>query len=882
MTSFRLFGLPFPRRRSQPPPPAIDLSELAVVPEGVLLARLGTCRAGLSNHDVAVRYREHGPNLVAGDRPVGTWHRLAQILANPLSLVLATLAAVSWATGSRQGALVIVAMVALSSLLAFVREHRSARAAESLRAMVHVKATLVRRIHAHAIPPGVPQTVAVPLLHVVPGDIVLLSAGNLVPGDVRVLAAKDLYVDQAALTGESMPVEKSASPAAGPAPPLEVPNLAFMGTYVQSGSGTAVVLATGARTHFGRLARAVAARRGPTEFDRGVNRYLWLIVRFMMVLVPAVLLINGLTKGDWLEALLFAVAVAVGMTPEMLPMVITVNLAKGALAMAGERVIVKRLGAIQEFGAMDVLATDKTGTLTQNRVLLERHVDVAGRESQRVLEFACLASFFQSGTRNLLDEAVLTHAELHEHIKSGAGFRKVDEIPFDFARRRSSVVVETADGNAHLLICKGAVDQVARVCTQAERDGRPEPFAAPAAGELHSVARELNEEGFRVLAVAWKEVPAGPANYEPADESGMVLLGYIAFLDPPKESAGPAIQALRERGVTVKVLTGDNELVARHVCRQVGLAAEPILLGAEIDALSDDELAARCGAIAIFARTTPQQKARVIRTLRAAGHVVGYLGDGINDGPALKAADVGISVDSAADVAKWSADIVLLENSLAVLCDGVVQGRRVFANVTKYLRMAGSSTFGTMFSMVGASALLPFLPMAPVQILVNNLLYDLSQTALATDDVDADFVREPRRWDIGGIGRYMVAIGPVSSLFDYATFALMAWFFHALGNPSLFQTGWFIESLLSQTLVVHVIRTNRIPFVESKASRALVWTTIAVCAFGVVLPHSPLAGWLGLTPLPWNYWPALGAILVGYLALVQFVKSWVVRRFALD
>jgi Mg2+-importing ATPase len=736
MPALRLFGLPLHRR--PPRAPAVDaatvertLREFARMPEPELLARLETDPQGLTLHEVALRYRELGPNAVAEDRAYDALRHLAQAVANPLSLLLVALAVINWFTGSREGAVVIVAMVLLSSLLAFAQEYRSTKAAEALRAIVHVTATLRRRRHPHQTPPPPGEPVPVPLRHIVPGDIVMLSAGNVVPADVRVLSAKDLFVDQSALTGESLPVEKLPGVASGAGSMLEASNLAFLGSHVRSGSGTAVVLATGARTHFGRLAHEVGAERAPTSFDLGVHRYLRLIVRFMMVMVPAVLLINGLVKGDWLEAFLFAVAVAVGMTPEMLPMVITVNLAKGALAMARKRVIVKRLESIQNFGAMDVLATDKTGTLTQNRVLLERHVDIAGKESKRVLEFACLTSFFQTGMRNLLDEAVLTHAELHEHIRSGAGYRKIDEIPFDFERRRMSVVVETADGASHFLICKGAVEEVTGICTRAERDGRLVPFEAGHVGDLHSVTRELNEDGFRVIAVAYKEVAPGPATYAIADESGMVLLGYIAFLDPPKESAAPALELLRASGVAVKVISGDNELVCGHVGRQVGLRSEGVLLGGEIDALSDAALADRVETATIFAKTTPQQKARVIRALRARGHVVGYLGDGINDGPALKAADVGISVDSAVDVAKGSADIILLENSLAVLHDGAIEGRRVFANVTKYLRMAGSSNFGNMFSMIGASALLPFLPMAPVQILFNNLLYDVSQTAVA-------------------------------------------------------------------------------------------------------------------------------------------------------
>ena len=887
MTPFRLFGLPL--RRRAPLLPRIDaataernLLELAQLPETGVLARLGTAADGLTNHDVAVRYGEHGPNVVAEEHAAGPWRHLAQGFASPLSVILIALAVVSGLTGSRESAVVIAAMVLLAALLTFLQEYRSARAALALRALVHVKATLLRRIHAHATPPGPAQEVQVPLLHIVPGDIVRLSAGNLIPADVRILAARDLFINQSSLTGESLPVEKTAAIPPGAGSPLDCANLAFMGTYVTSGSATAVVVATGASTRFGRLAHDVAAEHGTTSFDVGVHRYLWLMIRFMLIMVPAVFLINGFTKGDWLEALLFAIAVAVGLTPEMLPVVITVNLAKGALDMARKRVIVKRLAAIQNFGAMDVLATDKTGTLTQDRVLLERHVDIAGVESPRILQFACLNSYFQSGMRNLLDEAVLTHGSLHSDFRSGAGYIKVDEIPFDFERRRMSVVVETSDHAAHYLICKGAVEEIASVCTRAEREGIVTPLAPDHAGELSTVTRGLNEEGFRVIAVAWKELPPGPATYSVGDEADLILLGYIAFLDPPKDSAAPAIADLFKYGVAVKVLTGDNELVTRHVCRQVGLPAEAALSGSEVAALDDAALAKRVEAATIFAKLAPGEKARVIRALRANGHVVGYLGDGVNDGPALKAADVGISVDSAVDIAKASADIILLEKSLAVLHDGVVEGRRVFGNVTKYLRMTGSSNFGNMFSMVGASALLPFLPMAPVQILFNNLLYDISQTAIATDNVDPEYLARPRRWDIGGIGRYMLCIGPLSSVFDYVTFGVMAWGFGALADPALFQTGWFVESLLSQTLIVHVIRTSRVPFVESRPSRTLVAMTLGVCAFGVWLPYSPIANWLGLLRPPNAYWLALVAILVAYLTLTQIVKAWAIRRFRLE
>ena len=734
--------------------------------------------------------------------------------------------------------------------------------------------------------PGVTSVLAsrteIPLTHVVPGDVVHLSAGDILPADVRVLAAKDLFVNQASLTGESLPVEKFgvAADTTGKSA-LELPNVAFMGTNVVSGTATALVVTTGSRTFFGSVAASVTGQQVMTSFDRGIRRFIWLMVRFMLVMVPLVFLINGLTKGDWLEAFLFAVAVAVGLAPEMLPMIVTINLAKGALAMSGKKVIVKRLNSIQNLGAMDVLCTDKTGTLTQDKVLLEKHVDVFGEESERVLEYAYLNSYYQTGLKNLLDVAVLEHVEVHEHLRPDAKFAKIDEVPFDFQRRRMSVVV-AEHGGPHILICKGAVEEVYSVCNRAEQHGEVVALEPEHHDELQALTREFNDDGFRVIAVAYKELPPEQSTYGVADEDGLVLAGYIAFLDPPKDSAREAIRVLQEYGVAVKVLTGDNEAVTRNICRQVGLPVSRIILGSEIDGWRDDELAEQVEGASVLAKLSPAQKARVVKALHLKGHVVGFLGDGINDGPALKAADVGISVDTAVDIAKESADIILLEKNLLVLEQGVVEGRRVFGNITKYIKMGASSNFGNMFSVLGASAFLPFLPMLPVQILVNNLLYDFSQTTVATDTVDEDYLKQPRQWDIGNIGRYMLFLGPISSLFDYITFGTLIWFFGGWTNESLFQTGWFVESLLSQTLVVHVIRTGKIPFIQSKPSLPLLVTTIGICLLGIWLPTSSLAPALGLTPLPHAYAVALLLILGGYLLLTQLAKGWIIRRFGLS
>jgi len=703
----------------------------------------------------------------------------------------------------------------------------------------------------------------------------------MVPADVRILSAKNLFVNQASLTGEAMPVEKFAAHAGGDGKNvLELTNVAFMGTNVVSGTATAVVVFTGASTYFGSVAAGVAGQRPLTSFDKGVKRFAWLMIRFMAVMVPLVFLINGFSKGNWVEALLFALAVAVGLAPEMLPMIVTINLAKGAIAMARKKVIVKRLNAIQNFGAMDVLCTDKTGTLTQDKIFLERHVDINGEESERVLEFAYLNSYYQTGLKNLLDVAVLEHGELHDALHVDTVYRKVDEIPFDFRRRRMSVVVEK-ERQRHVLVCKGAVEEVFSVCSRAESEEGHIELIPEHLEQLRQVTRELNEDGFRVIAVAYREFDPHRGPYSLNDESDLILLGYIAFLDPPKDSAADAIAVLREHGVAVKVLTGDNDIVTAKVCREVGLDVAHVVLGSELESLDDAALAEVAEKATVFAKLSPDQKARVIKALQSKGHAVGFLGDGINDGPALRVADVGISVDTAVDIAKESADIILLEKSLMVLEEGVLEGRRVFGNIIKYIKMGASSNFGNMFSVLGASAFLPFLPMAPVQVLVNNLFYDFSQTAVATDHVDDEYISSPRQWDIGNIARFMLFIGPISSLFDYATYFTLLYAFDGWHQPRLFQTGWFVESLLSQTLVVHVIRTGKLPFVQSRASLPLALTTIAICVAGAWLPFSPFARALGFVPLPHGYWPALVVILAAYLMLTQGVKQWLVRRFGL-
>jgi Mg2+-importing ATPase len=721
----------------------------------------------------------------------------------------------------------------------------------------------------------------VPLKMLVPGDIIRLAAGDMVPADARLLSAKDLFLNQAALTGEALPVErKAATPAADMQNPLELSNLCFLGSNVESGSATAVVIHTGNRTYFGSLAAGIVGQRQPTSFDLGINKFTWLMIRFIAVMVPAVFLINGFFRHNWLDAFLFAMAVAVGLTPEMLPMIVTVNLSKGALAMARKKVIVKRLNAIQNFGAMDVLCTDKTGTLTQGKIVLEKYLDVNGDANEKVLHYGYLNSYHHTGLKNLLDQAVLDHEELEERLKAKERYKKIDEIPFDFERRRMSVVVEDETG-LNTLICKGAVEEVLSQCTRVDVKGQIIPVEREHDAKRRQIADDLNGQGFRVIALAYKEMPGASDDpvYSVKDEADLILLGFLAFLDPPKDTASEALLRLHGLNVTVKVLTGDNEIITAYICKEVGMPVEHLLLGSQIESMSEPELATAANTTSVFARLAPAHKERIIRALQTQGHVLGFLGDGINDAPALKAADVGISVDSAVDIAKESSDIILLENSLLVLEQGVLEGRRVFGNIVKYIKMAASSNFGNMFSVVGASAFLPFLPMLPIQVLGTNLLYDFSQTTIPTDGVDADWLTKPRQWTIGRILRFILFIGPISSIFDYLTFFIMLYVFKCWNNPALFHTGWFVESLFTQTLIIHVIRTNKIPFIQSRASWPLVLTSLAIVVVGAWLTVSPLATTLGFVALPPSFWLFLAAMLLGYALLTQVVKTWFVRRF---
>ena len=656
-----------------------------------------------------------------------------------------------------------------------------------------------------------------------------------------------------------------------------------MGTNVVSGSATACVIHTGDRTYFGALAQRVTATdHAPTSFQIGVNKVSWLLIRFMMVMAPIVLLLNGFTKGNWTEALLFALSVAVGLTPEMLPMIVTSTLAKGAVILSRKKVIVKRLDAIQNFGAMNVLCTDKTGTLTQDKIILARHVDAFGQESDEVLEHAYLNSYYQTGLKNLLDVAVLEHAEVHQELNPTHNFHKVDEIPFDFNRRRMSVVV-SEHGESDRLITKGAVEEILEICTHVQHGAAVELLTPERLAELRTVTRDLNSDGLRVVAVAAKDLPSMRKAYGVADESGLTLIGYIAFLDPPKETTAPALAALAEHGVSVKVLTGDNELVTAKVCADVGLEilGGRVILGGDIERMDDSELSRLVETANVFAKLTPAHKDRVVRLLKARGHVVGFMGDGINDAPALRTADIGISVDTAVDIAKEAADIILLEKSLMVLEEGVLEGRRTFANMLKYIKMTASSNFGNVFSVLIASAFLPFLPLLPLQILTQNLLYDISQTTIPFDNVDAEQIKKPQQWNPADIGRFMIFFGPISSIFDILTFAFL-WFVLGATTPaqqSLFQSGWFIEGLLTQTLIVHMIRTAKIPFIQSIAALPLLVMTAVIVAFGIFLPLGPLADTFGMQPLPLIYFAFLPFVILSYVLLTQAMKGFYIRRF---
>ena len=824
-----------------------------------LLVRLNARPEGLSGADAAARLARIGPNEVRGERRRALLTQWFAKFRNPLVLILLAASCLSALTGDVASFVIITAIVMISVTLDFVQEFRAGAAAERLRRSVAVRAMALRDGKAGPVAQA----------ELVPGDVVLLSAGDLVPADCRVLAADDFFVDQALLSGESYPVEKAPA-ALGPDTELmAATNAVLLGSSVVSGSATALVCRTGAATELGAISGTLALAPPPTSFEQGIRRFGMLIMRMTVLLVLFVLLVNAFFHRPWLESFLFAVALSVGLTPELLPMVVSVTLSRGALRMAARQVVVKRLGAITDLGSMDVLCTDKTGTLTEAHIRLERHLDALGRDSARVLELAYLNSYFETGLRSPLDDAILEHA----HIDVGA-WRKIDEVPFDFERRRVSVLLD--DGSARLLVVKGAPEEILRLSASCEGDGAA-PLDAAARARIGAQFDALSREGFRVLAIASR--PMGPehGHAQVGDESALVFAGFAAFLDPPKDSVRAALAALARDHVDVKVITGDNELVTAHICAQVGLPAARVLTGAQIAHMSEPALAASVEKTDLFCRVSPAQKQAIIRALQRRGRVVGYLGDGINDAPSLHAADVGISVDSAVDVAKAAADMILMRHDLRVLHSGVLEGRRTFGNIMKYIMMGTSSNFGNMFSMAGAALLLPFLPMLPVQILLNNLLYDLSELPIPLDRVDSDYLRQPRHWDIAFIRNFMLVIGPVSSLFDFLIFYIMLALFHA--DATLFHTGWFIESIASQVLVIFIVRTRKNPL-RSRAHPWLVGGSLGVVTLAAMLPFTALAPRLGFVAPPAAFFLALAGTLLLYLFTVELVKQWFFSHFA--
>jgi len=839
--------------------------DLASLTADELLSKLKSSTSGLSESEAKKRAAALGYNELAKKQKRGLLMKFLSYFVNPLVSILLIICVFSYFFGEKISALIVLAMAILSAVLSFLQEYRAGKEAEKLGEMVRVTSTILRNGKAREVPTR----------ELVVGDVVDLYAGDMIPADLRIISCKDLFVNQSSLTGESFPVEKRSDPITPKGTsPTELTNMAFMGSSVVSGTGYGLVVKTGVRTQFGALSKKLSNTWVETSFERGVREFTMLLLRFIIVLVIAIFAINAILKGNIVEAFLFSLAVAVGLAPAMLPMIVTINLSKGARRMAAKQVIVKRLNSIQNFGAMDVLCTDKTGTLTRNTIVLEKHLNVEGREDESVLMQGYLNSYYQTGLKNLLDRAILKHEKIIV-----AEYRKLDEIPFDFSRKIMSVVIESPGAvktRGARLIAKGAPKEIFRRCSAVEIGGKIKPMDEKMRQKLHREYIKLSKDGFRVLAVAFRDMEKKPT-FDKNDETGLVLKGYLAFLDPPKASAKKTVPMLEKLGIQLKVLTGDNELVTLKVCDEIGLRVPGLVSGDRIENMSDEELRRAVEEANVFVRLSPSHKERIINALRTNGHTVGYLGDGINDAPALKASDVGITVDNAVDIARESADIILLRKSLTVLEDGVVEGRKTFGNIIKYVRMGSSSNLGNMISMTGASLFLPFLPMAPIQILVNNFLYDVSQVAIPTDAVDEEYLTKPRPWNVESIKKFMMIIGPVSSVFDFVTFGVLLFVFHA--PQAFFHTGWFIESLCTQTLVIHVIRTGKVPFIESRPSGTLVLTTIGVILFGILLTFLPFGASLGFVPMPLEFFGALALIVGGYVVAVQVVKSWFAKKY---
>jgi Mg2+-importing ATPase len=828
-----------------------------------LLELLQATPAGLTSDEATRRVRLYGPNSFVRESRFAGLMGFLRFLANPLVIILLVASVITLALGDPVGGLIIIAMVLFSVLLNFFMEFQARHAVEEIRKQVATTAAVVRDGREQELP----------IAELVRGDIVRLNAGDLVPADARLLEAKDLHVRESALTGESLPVDKTANDLPeGKHGVADASNSVFLGTAVQTGIGTAVIVRTGRDTAFGEIAQRLVMRPPETEFGRGIRHFGLMITRVIMLLVLFVLLVNIVFERPLLESFLFSVALAVGMTPEMMPMIITVTLAQGARRMARKKVLVKQLAAIEDFGSVEILCSDKTGTLTEGEIVLDRHVDAQGKDDDNVLRFIYLNSYFQAGIKSPLDDAILKY-ERPAIVK----YEKVDEIPFDFNRKRLSVVVRR--GDEHLLVTKGEAESIFAICQSVTVDGAPRPFDETRRAEAAETFQKLSADGYRTLGVAVRQV-AKQDVYTPVAEQGMTLAGFAAFLDPPKEGILSILEALKQNGISVVIMTGDNQYVTQKVARDVGLGADRIVTGNQVDTMDDAAVAYQAENGAIFARVSPEQKNRVILALKARGHVVGYIGDGINDAPSLHTADVGISVVNGVEVAKDAAKIILLEKDLAVLNDGVIEGRRSFANIMKYIVMGTSSNFGNMFSMAAASLFLPFLPMLPTQILLNNFLYDVSQISIPSDNVDPALLHRPKRWQIAFIRQFMMIIGPISSIYDFLTFGVLLWMFDASTNAPLFHTGWFVESLATQTLVVFVIRTAGSPL-KSLPSRPLLISVVAIVAIAAVLPYTPVGSLLRFTPLPVSMLGAIAFLAATYLLAVQAVKSWFYRRHAL-
>lgn len=873
-----------------------------------ILKKFGSSAKGIAKERIKFSREKYGKNKVTHGKKKSLLKKICDAFINPFTAILFCLAIVSGITDiiipihhnapediDIMTVTIILAMVMISGALRFIQEARSNNAAERLLEMI-TTTTCVERIEE-----GKKE---IPLEEVVVGDIVHLAAGDMIPADMRIIEAKDLFISQSALTGESEPLEKIPETSKEKSQTLtEYSNMAFMGSNVISGAAIGVVISVGDDTIFGSMAQSISEEPVVTSFEKGVNSVSWVLIRFMLVMVPVVFFINGMTKGNWIQAFLFAVSIAVGLTPEMLPMIVTTCLAKGAVSMSKKKTIVKNLNSIQNFGAMDILCTDKTGTLTQDKVVLEYHMDVHGKEDSRVLRHAFLNSWYQTGLKNLMDVSIIqrTEEESKEEVslrKLNEMYKKVDEIPFDFSRRRMTVVVEDSNGKTQM-ITKGAVEEILSICKYVEYKGKVEFLNEELKNDILKTVNNFNEDGMRVIGVAQKTNPSPVGAFGVKDECDMVLIGYLAFLDPPKETTAKAIQALKEYGVATKILTGDNDKVTRSICQKVGLKVEKILLGSDLDKMTDYELGKAAENISVFTKLSPDQKARIVKVLRDNGHTVGFMGDGINDAAAMKAADIGISVDTAVDIAKESADIILLEKDLMVLEEGIIEGRKTYANMIKYIKMTASSNFGNMFSVLAASAFIPFLPMMSVQLIFLNLIYDLSCTAIPWDNVDDEFLKVPRKWNASSVGKFMLWIGPTSSIFDITTYLVLYFvicpMFVSGGLPyhmipasdesmrtmfiALFQTGWFVESMWTQTLVIHMIRTPKIPFIQSRASLSVTFLTCSGILFLSLIPYTKLGKMIGLTVLPAIYWPFLIITVILYMVLVTFLKKIYVKRY---